>query len=70
MTFLDTSVLVGAVLARHPQHPACLQALQDSVEPITDSHALAGTFATLTGFYKVPTEAATALTLGLKKTFM
>jgi hypothetical protein len=54
-------------LAKHPQHPACLQALQDSVEPITDSLALAETSATLTGFYKLPTEAATALTLGLKE---
>jgi hypothetical protein len=33
---------------------------------MTDAHALAETFATLTGFYKVPTEAAAELTLGLK----
>ena len=33
--------------------------------PCTNAHALAETFATLTGFYKVPTEAATELTLAL-----
>jgi predicted nucleic acid-binding protein len=66
MTFLDTSALVGAVLEKHPQHGACLRAVQQSASPITDAHALAETFATLTGFYKVPSEAAAELTLGLK----
>ena len=66
MTFLDTSTLVGALLANHPQHAACLRALQDSTNPISDAHALAETFATLTGFYKVPSEAAAELTLGVK----
>ena len=66
MTFLDTSALVGAVLERHPQHAACLRALQDSATPVTDAHALAEAFSTLTGFYKVPSEAAAELTLGLK----
>jgi predicted nucleic acid-binding protein len=66
MTFLDTSTLVGALLANHPQHAACLRALQDSSNPISDAHALAETFATLTGFYKVPSEAAAELTLGVK----
>jgi len=66
MTFLDTGVLVGAVLARHPEHAACLEALEDSDAPFTDAHALAEAFATLTGFYKVPVAAATELTLGLQ----
>ena len=66
MTFLDTSALVGALLEKHPQHAACLRALQEAANPISDAHALAETFATLTGFYKVPTEAAAELTLGLK----
>lgn len=66
MTFLDTSTLVGAVLERHPQHAGCLRALQEPETLVTDAHALAETFATLTGFYKVPTEAAAELTLGLK----
>jgi predicted nucleic acid-binding protein len=66
MTFLDTGILVGAVLKSHPEHLACLEALEDSLRPFTDAHALAETFATLTGFYKVPTEAATELTLSLR----
>jgi predicted nucleic acid-binding protein len=66
MTFLDTSTLVGALLERHPQHAACLRALQEAAGPVSDAHALAETFATLTGFYKVPSEAAAELTLGLK----
>ena len=66
MTFLDTGVLVGALLERHPEHAACLEALEDSDAPFTDAHALAETFATVTGFYKVPVAAATELTLGLQ----
>ena len=66
MTFLDTGIMVGAVLKSHPEHVACLEALEDSARPFTDAHAMAETFATLTGFYKVPTEAATALTLSLR----
>lgn len=66
MTFLDTSTLVGAVLESHPQHAACRQAVEQCDEPLSDAHALAETFATLTGFYKVPTAAAAELVLGLK----
>ncbi len=66
MTFLDTSTLVGAVLEKHPQHAACLSALQQP-DPFSDAHALAETFATLTAFYKVPTDAAAELTLGLQE---
>jgi predicted nucleic acid-binding protein len=58
MTFLDTGIMVGALLRSHPEHAACLEALEDSVRPFTDAHALAETFATLTGFYKVPVAAA------------
>lgn len=65
MTFLDTGIMVGAVLQSHPEHEACLSALEDFERPFTNAHALAETFATLTGFYKVPTEAASELTLGL-----
>jgi predicted nucleic acid-binding protein len=66
MTFLDTGILVGAVLTSHPEHLTCLSALEESREPFTDAHALAETFATLTGFYKVPTDAAAELTLSLR----
>ena len=66
MTFVDTGIMVGAVLKSHPEHQACFAALEDSARPFTDAHALAETFATLTGFYKVPTDAATGLTLSLR----
>jgi predicted nucleic acid-binding protein len=66
MTFLDTRILVGAVLKSHPEHEICLSALEDSPQPFTNAHALAETFATLTGFYRVPTDAATDLTLSLQ----
>ncbi|HEX9047618.1 MAG TPA: hypothetical protein VF988_11370 [Verrucomicrobiae bacterium] len=51
MTFLDTGILVGAVLKSHPEHAVCLSALEESLKPFTNAHALAETFATLTGFY-------------------
>ncbi len=65
MTFLDTGIMVGAVLSSHPEHAICLSALEDSRRPFTNAHALAETFATLTGFYRVPTETAAELTLSL-----
>jgi predicted nucleic acid-binding protein len=67
MTFLDTGILVGAVLESHPEHAACLAALEDSARPFTNAHALAETFATLTGFFKVPTDTATELTMSLRE---
>lgn len=66
MTFLDTGILVGVLLEQHPEHAACLEALEESEAPFTDAHALAETFATLTGFYKLPVGAAAQLTLSLK----
>ena len=70
MTFLDTGILVGAVLKSHPEHAVCLTALEDSAHPFTNAHALAETFATLTGFYKVPVTAASELTLALSDSVM
>jgi len=66
MTFLDTGILVGALLEKHPEHRQCLGAVEQFSDCFTDAHALAETFATLTGFYKVPAQAAAELTLGLK----
>jgi predicted nucleic acid-binding protein len=66
MTFLDTGILVGAILQSHPRHAACRDGFHSSLRPFTNAHALAESFATLTGFYKVPPEAATELTLGLR----
>lgn len=67
MTFLDTGILVGAVLELHPRHEACREGFELSRQPFTNAHAIAETFATLTGFYKVPVEAATELALGLRE---
>jgi predicted nucleic acid-binding protein len=67
MTFLDTGIMVGAVLKSHPEHVVCLAALEESARPFTNAHAIAETFATLTGFYRVPTDAATELTLSLRE---
>jgi predicted nucleic acid-binding protein len=67
MTFLDMGILVGAVLTSHPQHEVCVGALEDSDRPFTNAHAIAETFATLSGFYKVPTDVATELTLALQE---
>ena len=66
MTFLDTGIMVGAVLESYPEHEVCLAAIEESMHPFTNAHALAETFATLTGFYKVPTDVATELTLSLQ----
>jgi hypothetical protein len=49
MTLLDNSTLVGLILEKHPQHAACVRALENATDPGTDPHALAETFATLTG---------------------
>lgn len=66
MTFVDTGILVGALLASHKQHAACRSALEKCERPFTNAHALAESFSTLTGFYKVPVEAAAELVLSLE----
>lgn len=43
-----------------------MEAIEESEAPFTDAHALTETFATLTGFYRVPVAAAAELTLALK----
>ena len=66
MTFIDTGILVGALLEKHPEHRQCVAALEQYADCVTDAHALAETFATLTGFYRVPVDAAAELTLSLR----
>jgi len=66
MNFVDTGILVGAILQEHPRHAACGEGLRAALRPFTNAHALAETFATLSGFYKVPVDAATELTLALQ----
>jgi predicted nucleic acid-binding protein len=65
MTFFDTSALVGLLLQSHPRHKECFTLFEKTDERITDAHALAEVFSTLTGFYKVSNEVASELTLGL-----
>jgi predicted nucleic acid-binding protein len=65
ITYLDTSVLVGVLLEEHPQHEDCVRALNSADDAHSCAHALAETFATLTGFYKVPNDAAAELALSL-----
>jgi predicted nucleic acid-binding protein len=65
MTFFDTSALVGMLLQSHPRHKECFSLFEGTRGRITNSHALAEVFSTLTGFYKVPNDAAAELTLGL-----
>lgn len=62
MNFLDTSVIVAALLAKHPNHPACIQLL-NSEDSVTDAHCLAEAFAVLTAAYKLRNPDAAALVL-------
>ena len=39
--YFDSSVLVGAVLARHPQHNICVELFETVPDKITCAHALA-----------------------------
>lgn len=39
MTFLDTGILVGILLEQHPEHAACLEALEESEAPSHFAHA-------------------------------
>ena len=63
--FLDSGILIGAVLAEHPEHEACLEAFESAADAFTNAHCLAETFSTLTSFFKVPNDNAAELTLGL-----
>ena len=67
MTYLDTSFLIGVVLLSHPQHAECYRIFDATSDRVTCTHALAETFSALTGSYKVPTEVAAELTLGLRE---
>ncbi len=51
MNYLDSSVIVPALLARHPNHKECFPLV--NAQAVTSCHALAETFSTLNGQYKV-----------------
>jgi predicted nucleic acid-binding protein len=59
MNYLDSSVIVPALLAKHPKHAACKFVVDG--DSMTSNHALAESFSTLTGIYKVPNVAAASL---------
>ena len=57
MIFLDTSVIVPALLARHPQHRQCFALLGPGA--LSSTHCLAETFAVITSAFRVnPRKAA------------
>ncbi len=66
MTFIDTGILVGSLLAKHPKHAACREGLAATDGAFTNAHVLAEAFATLTGLYKVPNGPASELVLSLE----
>jgi predicted nucleic acid-binding protein len=68
MTFVDTGILVGALLSNHAQHDVCLSALEESDKPFTNAHALAEAFSTLTSHFQVPPDAAAEMTLSVSQT--
>jgi predicted nucleic acid-binding protein len=54
--YLDTGILVRALLQSHPQHQECIALV--SKQAVSSCHSLAETFNTLTGFFKVPNDVA------------
>ena len=70
MTFVDTGILVGALLSNHVQHESCLSALEECDKPFTNAHALAEAFSTLTAHFKVPPDAAAEMTLSVSESIL
>lgn len=63
MIYLDTGVLVRALLMEHPQHGVCVKVVGDGA--VSSCHALAEVFNTLTGFFKVPNDTASEMIVSL-----
>src|SRR4051812_23441690 len=63
MNYLDTGILVRALLAQHPQQAAC--AVLINREAVTSCHTVAEAFNTLTGFFKIPNDTASELLIPL-----
>ena len=63
MIYLDTGVLVSALFLRDEKQAKC-QALI-TADAVTSTHALAETFATLTGQYRVKNDVVTEAVLSL-----
>ena len=52
MNYVDTSVIVSGLTERHPFHSVCAPLLANGA--VTSTHALAESFAVLTGVFKYP----------------
>jgi len=52
VNYLDTGILVRALLQTNPRHPECLRHVGENA--LSSCHSLAETFNTLTGFFQVP----------------
>ena len=63
MIYLDTGVLVRALLEDHPLHNDCVKLLDGN--SVSSCHAIAETFNTLTGFFQVPNDSASELLVEL-----
>jgi predicted nucleic acid-binding protein len=57
--YLDTGVLVRALLTAHPDHSKCESLI--TAEALSSCHSLAETFNTLTGFFQVPNDLASEM---------
>jgi predicted nucleic acid-binding protein len=63
--YLDTGILVRALLVSLPEHQDCFELIND--DSVTSSHSVAETFNTLTGFFKVRNDIAADLILSLRE---
>lgn len=63
MIYLDSGVLVRALLTDHPQHNVCVKVI--SSDAVSSCHALAEVFNTLTGFFKIPNDTASEMIVSL-----
>lgn len=63
MIYLDSGVLVRALLTDHPQHNVCVKVIGD--DAVSSCHALAEVFNTLTGFFKIPNDTASEMIVSL-----
>jgi predicted nucleic acid-binding protein len=61
--YLDTGILVRALLTDHPQHDACVKVVGN--DAVSSCHALAEVFNTLTGFFKIPNDTASEMIVSL-----
>ncbi len=59
MIYLDTGILIRALLTAHPLHSECVRLVGDG--SVSSCHSLAETFNTLTGHFKLRNDIAAGL---------